>query len=246
MKIIPAIDLQGGRCVRLFQGNFDKQTEYSKDPVAVARRFDSLGLANLHVVDLDGARSGRQDNESVVRRIVAETGFAVQLGGGIRDASTVSAWFDAGVKRCVIGSAAVTDPDMVRDWLDTFGSEQLVLALDVRVGADNVPALATHGWTRDSQMSLWDALDDYGAAGLRHLLCTDIQRDGALSGPNFDLYRDIVARYPDIELQASGGVRDIADLDRVRETGATGAITGRALLDGRISAEEIESFLRAA
>ena len=246
MKIIPAIDVRDGRCVRLFQGEFDRETEYSDDPAGVARTFESLGLSRLHVVDLDGARSGQQANQSIVKRIADETQFSVQLGGGIRDAETIRNWLDSGVKRCVIGSAAVTKPAVVKSWLSQLGAEQIILALDVRVDNDGTPTLGTHGWTVDSTFTLWDTVDEYLPHGLIHVLCTDIGRDGALSGPNIDLYREFVDRYPDVRLQASGGVRDIGDLESLRDANVDSAITGRALLDGRITKAEISSFLRAA
>jgi phosphoribosylformimino-5-aminoimidazole carboxamide ribotide isomerase len=246
MKIIPAIDLRNGSCVRLYQGEFDKQTEYSKDPIAVARRFESLGFDYLHMVDLDGAQTGAQQNEAVVRQVGEKTGFTVQLGGGIRDETSVEAWLSAGVARCVVGSVAVRNPGVVKQWMAKFDPDRIVLALDVRLGADGTPTVATHGWTEDSGLSLWDVVDDYRDAGLCTVLCTDISRDGAMAGPSVDLYRDFIARYPDVSLQASGGVRNIRDLETLRAIGAGAAITGRALLDGQITREEISSFLRAA
>jgi phosphoribosylformimino-5-aminoimidazole carboxamide ribotide isomerase len=245
MNVIPAIDLKAGSCVRLFQGEFDKQTEYSKDPVAVGRHFESLGFSHLHIVDLDGAQSGRQCNEGIVRDLTEATSFRIQLGGGIRDSETVSAWLDAGVDRCIIGSVAVTDPENVRVWLQRFGPARIVLALDIRLDKKGVPRLATHGWTKDSERSLWQVVEEYREAGLEHVLCTDISRDGAMSGPSVELYREFLERFPEVALQASGGVRDIEDLKTLRATGAAAAITGRALLDGRITQEEIASFLPA-
>lgn len=246
MQIIPAIDMKDGRCVRLFQGEFDRQTAYSDNPVAVARDFEAHGLGRLHIVDLDGAQTGDQRNQDIVRRIVVETGFTIQLGGGIRDVSSVESWLEAGISRCVIGSMAVTQANTVQQWLSDFGPDRIVLALDVRIDDNGMPALATHGWTRTSGTSLWDCVDDYLDAGLKHVLCTDIRRDGAMSGPAAELYRQFTNRYPEVDLQASGGVRHIGDIEALRETGAAAAITGRALLDGRISKEEIASFLRAA
>ena len=246
MNVIPAIDLKAGSCVRLYQGEFDKQTEYSKDPVAVGRHFESLGFSRLHIVDLDGAQSGLQCNESIVRDLAEATSFRIQLGGGIRDTETVSTWLDAGVDRCVIGSVAVTEPENVRDWLQRFGPARIVLALDVRLDENGVPRLATHGWTKDSERSLWRVVEEYREAGLAHVLCTDISRDGAMSGPSVELYREFLQRFPEVALQASGGVRDIRDLETLRAAGADAAITGRALLDGRITREEIASFLPAA
>jgi phosphoribosylformimino-5-aminoimidazole carboxamide ribotide isomerase len=246
MKLIPAIDLRGGKCVRLYQGDYDQQTDYSDNPIAVARDFEQLGCPDLHIVDLDGARSGEQDNRMMVTAICAATRFDVQLGGGIRDAEVIERWLEAGVRRCVVGSMAVNEPDTVQQWMADFGRDRIVLALDVRIDDDGTPMLATHGWTEDSGVSLWQCVDAYLEHGLRHVLCTDIGRDGAMSGPNVDLYGTFVERYPGVHLQASGGVRDISDLVALRAAGAHAAISGRALLDGRITAEEVESFLHDA
>jgi phosphoribosylformimino-5-aminoimidazole carboxamide ribotide isomerase len=243
MNVIPAIDLRGGRCVRLYQGEFDRETEYSADPAAVARDFAELGAERLHVVDLDGARGGTQLNRDIVRNLATESPLRVQLGGGIRDRQSLDDWLAAGVDRCVIGSLAVSRPDEVMAWLQEAGADRIVLALDVRIDEAKVPWLTTHGWRRTSTVTLWDCLEDYLAAGLRHVLCTDVSRDGAMSGPNLGLYGEIVSRYPTIALQASGGVRGLEDLEALRDTGAAAAITGRALLEGSLSKAEVRSFL---
>lgn len=245
MRIIPAIDLQGGKCVRLYKGDFARVTEYSDDPVAVARDFSTLQVRELHIVDLDGARTGSQENQELVGKLCANTGLSVQLGGGIRNVDTVTDWLQRGVARCVIGSLAVTEPGLVADWMAEFGAGRVVIALDVSID-ESGPVVATHGWTRSSGVSLWDCIDALADAGMQHLLCTDISRDGAMSGPNFDLYADIVRRYPQLDLQASGGVRDAADLERLRDLEIPAAITGKALLDGRISAAEVAAFLQNA
>ena len=246
MEIIPAIDLKDGRCVRLFQGEFDQQTDYSDDPGAVARGYEAFGCPVLHMVDLDGALSGVQKNRDIVATVAASASFSIQLGGGIRDAENIESWLSAGVSRCVIGSVAVKAPAMVRDWIALFGAQRIVLALDVRIQASGIPELAIHGWTETSTVSLWDCVDGFLGAGATHVLCTDISRDGAMQGPNLELYRQFIERYPGIQLQASGGVRDIQDLRALREAGAASAITGRALLDGQISLEEIQSFRQNA
>lgn len=243
MKIIPAIDLKDGKCVRLLKGDFDATTEYSSNPAEIGRRFSALDVEDLHIVDLDGARTGTQQNHAIVADIARETGLRVQLGGGLRGRDDVAAWLENGVARCVLGSVAIRDPGTVTDWFDEFGPEALVLALDVRLDDDGTPLLTTHGWTEDSGISLWECLDAY--AGARHVLCTDVSRDGAMTGPNFELYVEILNRYPALQLQASGGVRDIDDLELLRELGVPAAITGRALLDGQISTEEIQSFRRS-
>jgi phosphoribosylformimino-5-aminoimidazole carboxamide ribotide isomerase len=246
MNIIPAIDMQDGKCVRLWQGDFEKSTEYSSDPAEVAVQFGQLNVTDLHLVDLDGARYGQQRNKSIVASITAQTAMTVQLGGGIRDAETLAAWLDAGVTRCVIGSLAITEPDSVKAWMSRFGGERIVLALDVNLDASDEPIVTTHGWTRSSNLSLFECINDFQSAGLVHVLCTDVSRDGAMAGPNFELYKRILAEHPAIALQASGGVRDIDDLKQLRAIGVPAAISGRALLDGKITAEEIAAFLQDA
>ena len=176
--------------------------------------------------------------------IAAASGLRVQLGGGIRSRDDVARWLDAGVARCVVGSVAINAPATVASWIEEFGADAIVLALDVRLDASADPILTTHGWTESTGMALWDCLDAY--PGARHVLCTDVSRDGAMAGPNFELYVEILNRYPALQLQASGGVRHIDDLELLRELGVPAAITGRALLDGRITAEEVASFPRSA
>lgn len=246
MNVIPAIDLQGGKCVRLLKGDFSKTTEYSDDPVAVAREFSELRTSDLHIVDLDGARSGTQANRAIVESIAAESDLSIQLGGGIRDKQAVSDWLSAGVERCIIGSLTVTEPDAVKSWLVQFGGERIVLALDVNINEEGTPLITTHGWTQPSNTSIFECIEDYRNVGLQHVLCTDISRDGAMEGPNVQLYASIMGRFPDLKLQASGGVRDINDLEELRQYGIPAAITGKALLEGKITNEEMRSFQRNA
>ncbi|MDJ0759142.1 MAG: 1-(5-phosphoribosyl)-5-[(5-phosphoribosylamino)methylideneamino]imidazole-4-carboxamide isomerase [Woeseiaceae bacterium] len=245
MNIIPAIDLKDGKCVRLFKGDFDQTTEYSDDPVGVARAFSAFNVKYLHVVDLDGARTGTQSNFDIVRAITETTPLSVQLGGGIRNRETLDSWLASGVTRCVVGSVAVTDPDEVRAWIADVGAERVVLALDVRI-ENGEPFITTHGWTRSSELTLWSCIDSYLDAGLSHVLCTDVSRDGAMAGPNIELYREVLERYPGLKLQASGGVRSIDDMQRLREAGLPAAISGKAILDGNINAEEISTFQQNA
>ena len=174
--------------------------------------------------------------------LVRESGLKVQVGGGIRSREDVADWLGKGVSRCVVGSLAVREPDVVSAWLGEFGPDAIVIALDVRIEAAGRPVLTTQGWTEETDTSLWECLDEFEKAGVKHVLCTDVLRDGTLTGPNFDLYVEILNRYPALQLQASGGVRDIDDLELLRELGVPAAITGKALLDGRITAEEIRSF----
>lgn len=245
MLLIPAIDIRKGRCVRLFQGDFAQETRYDVDAVELAASYAAQGAPWLHVVDLDGAERGSPVSLALVERIVTSANLSVQLGGGIRTQSDLEAALRV-VQRVVIGSLAVKEPETVARWLDTYGGERLTLALDVRLDDGGVPRITTHGWTEASQMSLWEAIERYAPFGLKHVLCTDVARDGALTGPNVDLYARIKARAPQITLQASGGVRGVADLERLAEIGMDAAISGKALLEGRLTAKEIEPFLRNA
>lgn len=246
MNIIPAIDVRGGRCVRLFQGDFERQTNYDMDPETLADTYGSMGFTTIHLVDLDGAKAGTQGNQELLLNIVGTSALTAQLGGGIRSRSDIDSWFAGGAGRVVIGSLAVTEPDLVCNWLTNYGADKIVLAFDVNVGPDGTPRVATHGWTQPTELNLWQCVDRYMSSGLQHLLCTDISRDGAMTGPNLMLYEEVLGRYPDIQLQASGGVRNIDDLDALRAAGVPAAITGRAMLDGRITAEEISTFLLVA
>jgi phosphoribosylformimino-5-aminoimidazole carboxamide ribotide isomerase len=242
MRVIPAIDLKGGQCVRLFQGDFDQVTVYSDDPFAVAEQYAEFGTRDLHIVDLDGARSGNQENRAIISKIAATTAMDIQLGGGIRDSETLESWFEAGVSRGVVGSLTITEPDTVKAWLVRYGGDRIVLALDVIIGDDGIPLVTTHGWTASSTTTVFECIADFSSAGLSHVLCTDVSRDGAMAGPNVELYQQIVTRFPNLQLQASGGVRDVNDLQTLRAAGLPAAITGRALLDGKITTEEIRSF----
>ncbi|MEX0977124.1 MAG: 1-(5-phosphoribosyl)-5-[(5-phosphoribosylamino)methylideneamino]imidazole-4-carboxamide isomerase [Woeseia sp.] len=246
MIVIPAIDLRQGKCVRLRQGDFNRETVYNDDPVQVARHYRDSGFEYLHVVDLDGARSGQQQHKDVVAKIVSATGLVVQLGGGIRDRSSLEYWLQAGVSRCVIGSLAVREPELVSGWLDEFGADSIVLALDVRTNRNQEPCLAIHGWMEDTDTTLWQAIEHFSAVDAKHVLCTDVGRDGMMSGPNLALYEELNRRYPNVQVQASGGVRNMEDLDTLRRIGCAAAITGRALLDSSITPAEVVSFLHDA
>jgi phosphoribosylformimino-5-aminoimidazole carboxamide ribotide isomerase len=245
MLLIPAIDLRDGRCVRLLKGDFGAETRYEVDPVELAASYAKLGARWLHVVDLDGAKRGEPVNLPLIARMRAAAGIDVQLGGGVRSRKSLEQAL-AVASRVVIGSLAVSEPELVSEWLREFGPERLTLALDVRLDEGGKPMIATHGWTESSGLELATAVDRYSAAGLRHVLCTDIDRDGALTGPNTELYGDCVSRWPGIAFQASGGVRDLADLRALTLAGVAGTVSGKALLEGRLTAEEIRPFLRGA
>jgi phosphoribosylformimino-5-aminoimidazole carboxamide ribotide isomerase len=242
MEVIPAIDLMNGGCVRLYKGDFAQVTEYAQDPLDIARRYREAGSERLHLVDLDGARSGELVNLDIIRRITGELAFKVQVGGGVRDIARVKLLLDAGADRVVIGSTAVQKPEEVAGWIRELGGEHIVLAFDVFINAAGMPIPQTHGWTEAGDKTLWDLLDYFTANGGIHYLCTDIDKDGTLEGPNFALYSECVRRYPAAQFIASGGVASAADLPKLKQTGAAGVVTGKALLDGRLTLEEIQSF----
>ncbi len=242
MQLLPAIDIRGGRCVRLLKGDFDRETRYDVDPIELAQHYAGLGAKWLHVVDLDGAARGEPVNLDLVNAMHEAAGANIQLGGGVRSRDSLVSTL-AVAQRVVIGSLVVTQPDHVEAWLDEFGAERFTLALDVRLDDEGTPYITTHGWQRASRTTLWDALARFQPTGIEHVLCTDVGKDGALQGPNLALYSDCVERWPGIAFQASGGVRDVKDLDALAQVGVTRAVAGKALLEGRLSSEEIRSFL---
>jgi phosphoribosylformimino-5-aminoimidazole carboxamide ribotide isomerase len=242
MRLIPAIDLKAGHCVRLLQGDFAAETRYAAEPDTLLARYRDLGADWLHVVDLDGARDGTSGNRDIIVGLASQQTVKLQVGGGLRDTAAVAQMLDAGVARVVIGSAAISQVEQVQAWLEHFGGDRVTLAFDIRIDA-GVPRVATHGWQQQSELSLWQALDSYAGTPLKHVLCTDVARDGALRGPNLALYLRAVRRYPHLEWQASGGIRHAADLHALAETGASAAISGKALLEDLIPSEELQPFL---
>lgn len=235
MIIYPAMDLMGGACVRLAQGRFDDATTYSADPADALRAFADAGAAWAHVVDLDGARVGEPRQHDLIAQLAASAPLKLQVAGGFREPAQVARMFDAGVARVVIGSLAVTDPDLVRGLIANNGGERITLALDVKI-IDGAPMVATRGWTHGSGLSLWDVAARFPDA--RHLLVTDIASDGMMGGPNLALVTLAMRRLPHLAVQASGGVASLADIKALRAAGAPGAIVGRALWEGRIDLAE--------
>ena len=230
--VYPAIDVRDGRVVRLRQGDYAQETRYADDPQAVAERYATAGAAWLHLVDLDAARDGDYSIGPLLARIKQTTTLSVQTGGGVRSEDDLLRLFDAGADRVVVGSLAVREPSTVAGWIERYGRERITVALDTRQ-VDGEWRLPTAGWTRHDGTSLQFLLALYVGTGLRHLLCTDIGRDGMLAGPNLALYREILAHAPRVALQASGGVRDLADIEAARDAGCAGAVLGKALLEGR-------------
>jgi phosphoribosylformimino-5-aminoimidazole carboxamide ribotide isomerase len=243
MLVIPSIDLRGGRCVRLRQGDFATQATYAIEPAALAERYYALGARWLHVVDLDGAKDGLAVNTPIILGLAQHPGIRLQAGGGVRRPELIELLLSAGVARVVVGTAAVARPQEVSVWIKDFGAERVCLAFDVRLGAGGEPQVRTNGWTRNSSVSLAQAIEEFPPGLLRHVLCTDIERDGTLRGPNVRLYRQCLAQFPALKWQASGGIRDHHDLGVLKRTGVAAAVTGTALLEERISLTELRPFL---
>lgn len=232
--------------MRLKQGDFAAATVYEKDPVLQAQAFAAQGATELHVVDLDGAKDGAARQTEIIKRIAAETALAVQAGGGVRSLADVEALLACGVRRVVIGSLAAQAPQTVQEWIKQFGGERFVLALDVRFKAQGLPMVLARGWQEDSARSLWDVLALYEGKGGCDILCTDVERDGMLIGPNLALYTEIRTRFPSFGFLASGGVGTLGDIRALAKLGAKGAIVGKALYEKRIAlAEAIREALHA-
>jgi phosphoribosylformimino-5-aminoimidazole carboxamide ribotide isomerase len=244
--LIPSIDLRGGHCVRLLKGEFDAETRYDVDPVALLSRYADAGVRWLHLVDLDGARDGMPGNRDLIRRMAAQPRIRIQLGGGLRTRELAEEAIASGVSRVVIGSAAVENPGLLRELLAAHGADAVNLAIDVRVDEGGIPRVRTKGWVQEHALSLWQLLESFADTPLRHVLCTDIQRDGALTGPGFALYEEALRRFPRIAWQASGGISSAADLARLDAMGMAAAVSGKALLEGRISMEELQPYLHVA
>ena len=243
MILIPSIDLRNGRCVRLLKGDFNQETRYDLEPHELLQRYRALGASWLHVVDLDGAKDGRLANRSVIIRLASQKALQIQVGGGVRSAAVVDDLLRNGIDRVIVGSAAVENPTEVQAWLKRHGAEKIGIAFDIRHDKTGVPRVLTRGWTQESRLSLWEAIDSYLPHGLVHVLCTDAELDGAMQGPAIPLYQQFVKRYPRIQLQASGGVRSAADLAALADLGSAAAISGKALLEEAIKPSELVPFL---
>lgn len=236
MLIYPAIDMLGGKCVRLSRGKFDDVTTYG-DPLEQLAAFEASGAQWVHIVDLDGARDGRPAQHETLRRLARQTRVNIQCGGGVRQWGHVQSLMDAGVSRVVVGSVAVTRPEEVSEWLASFGLERICCAFDVQPAA-GVFNVVVKGWTQSGGVTLPEALAFYPPGALKHALVTDVSRDGVLSGPNASLIADLAATRPDLSFQASGGVASLADIEKLRGTGAMAAIVGRALYENKFSLED--------
>ena len=236
--IIPALDLIDGTVVRLRQGDYGQQRDYGNDPLPRLQQYAAQGAEVLHLVDLTGAKDPQKRQIPLIKSLVAGVNVPVQVGGGVRSEDDVAALLEAGVARVVVGSTAVKSPQRVEQWFRRFGADALVLALDVRIDEAGNKQVAVSGWQEDSGVSLEALVERYLPAGLKHVLCTDISRDGTLAGSNVFLYEEVCARYPQVAFQSSGGIGGLEDIAALRGTGVRGVIVGRALLEGKFNVTE--------
>ncbi len=239
IEIIPAIDIIGGECVRLTQGDYGRKTTYFKDPAEVAARYESIGLRRIHLVDLDGAKASAPANLKVLERVAARTGLDIQWGGGIKSADSLRAVLESGANRAICGSVAVTDPEAFAEWLAGFGPDHVILGADVRDGK-----VATHGWLRESELGVEELIDRFAPCGLNQVICTDISKDGMLQGPSFGMYGRLQTRYSVINITVSGGVGSLDDILKLNDMGLRSVIVGKAIYEGRITLKELETCLR--
>ncbi len=229
IELIPAIDIIGGKCVRLTKGDYDSKTVYNDDPVAQAKEFESKGFTRLHVVDLDGAKSKHVVNDAVLKKITAKTNLTVDFGGGIKSSDDIRKAFDAGASLVTIGSIAVSQPELFMSWLKEYGADRIILGADARNGKVSI-----NGWKEDSEEDLLPFLKKYIDAGVRNILCTDISKDGTLQGPATALYKSIMEAYPGIHLIASGGISSNEDIQELEHEGIPAVVFGKAYYEGRL------------
>ncbi len=238
MLILPAIDLANGSCVRLQQGDFDNRTVYSDSPRGTAEKFSDAGFSFLHIVDLDGAKAGSIKNWKALSAIHAIPDVRTQVGGGVRSTDDMRKLFNLGATRVIVGSVAVEKPELVEEWIREFGADRIVIAVDVRDGL-----VAYHGWLKSSGRSAEAFLKQMTSIGAKIVLCTDVGRDGMLTGPNVELYRELQTAFPNITLLASGGVSALSDIASVKEAGCAGIVIGKALYEGRITLDQLKQYL---
>jgi phosphoribosylformimino-5-aminoimidazole carboxamide ribotide isomerase len=236
MRIIPAIDIIGGKCVRLTQGDYGQMKVYREDPLEVAEEFQQADLEYLHLIDLDGAKKGKVVNWKVIEEIQEKTALKIDFGGGIKTDSEVSQLLELGVNQLNIGSIAVKKPDVLIQWIKTYGAENFILSADVQ--DDNV---FINGWLESSDLRLFDLVDQFEKAGLQYMACTDIRFDGMLEGPNFKLYEKLKTRFPDLKIIASGGVSSVEDLKQLKLIGVEAAIVGKAIYEGKIQLSDLKT-----
>jgi phosphoribosylformimino-5-aminoimidazole carboxamide ribotide isomerase len=238
IELIPAIDIIDGKCVRLSKGDYATQKVYNENPVEVAKAYEDYGIRRLHVVDLDGAASHHIVNYRVLDMIASRTSLIIDFGGGIKTDEDLVIAFDNGAQMVTLGSVAVKEPERMQRWIDKHGQERIILGADVRDGH-----ISTNGWKEDSPLELMPFLEDYTAKGITRVLCTDIARDGMLQGPAIDLYKQVMARFPEMHLIASGGVSGLQDIEALHEAGIPAVVIGKAIYEGRIQLKDLQRFL---
>lgn len=236
--MIPAIDLINGEVVRLFQGDYEQKTQYQYSPLERQQTYANDGATVMHIVDLDGAKDSTKRQLNIISELVKNQTMIIQVGGGVRCEQDVIDLLESGADRVVIGSLAIKQPELVAQWLTKYGNEKIVLALDVRIDEHGNKQLPTHGWIEDSGITLEQLLAHYTSIGLKHVLCTDISKDGTLSGSNVGLYQELVQAYPSIDWQASGGIGCLTDIAALKPTGVSGVILGKALLEKKFTVSE--------
>lgn len=238
MEIIPAIDIIEGKCVRLTHGDYNRKKIYNEHPLEVAKEFEDAGLQRLHLVDLDGARAGAVKNWKVLEAIAGKTTLVVDFGGGIKSEKDLSVVFDSGAVLATIGSMAVKEADVFSDWILRYGPERFFLGADVKK-----EKITVSGWQEQTDIWVYDFIEQYMQKGLNQIFCTDVSKDGALEGPSVELYGNIVKKFPALHFVASGGVSSADDLYQLEEAGCKGVIIGKAIYEGRISLGELKSFV---
>jgi phosphoribosylformimino-5-aminoimidazole carboxamide ribotide isomerase len=237
MKLIPAIDLLDGKVVRLKKGDYNQVTEYPITPLEQAKLYEQAGFERLHVVDLNGAKEGSLVNVQLIRDIVDQTTLKVQTGGGVRSRQDAVRLFDLGFDKIVVGSLAIQEPEVWMELLKSFGGHKCILGMDLKQGR-----IATAGWLETTEISLETMLRPQLDAGLKEVLCTDIQRDGMLSGPNLELYQRLMQDFPDVDVIASGGIRNVEDLRALDQAGLSACVVGRAYYEGHLSLDQMQRF----
>lgn len=237
MRIIPAIDIIDGKCVRLTKGDYDTKKVYNENPIEVAKRFESVGVEYLHLVDLDGAKANHIVNYKVLEQIASKTSLKIDFGGGLKSNEDLHIAFNSGAKQITGGSIAVKDADTFEGWIEKYGSSKIILGADC-----NNENIAISGWQEESQLQVIPFIKGYRAKGVKYVICTDIAKDGMLEGPSFELYKQILQEAKDVKLIASGGITTIEDINKLEDLGCEGAIVGKALYEGRISLRELETF----
>lgn len=240
MKIIPAIDIIDGKCVRLSKGDYDTKKIYNENPLEVAKEFESFGIRYLHLVDLDGAKSKHIVNQKVLETIAKETSLEIDFGGGLKTLEDIEIAFNSGAKQITIGSIAVQDPDFCFDLIEKYGPEKIILGAD----CEN-RKIKTSGWLEESQLDVIDFILQYKNKGIKNVICTDISKDGMLQGASDELYREIVEKTA-VQLIASGGISCIEDVEQMKNIGCSGTIIGKAIYEGRISLQQLQNFIENA